>query len=375
MVFSFIIISFIALCVEASTFGVSPAGYDVDFEPGLEENFVFDFYTDNPSSVLEVYSREEFTEYVTFDPKKLEGGKGRVNAFLKLPQELKEPGTHRLLIGAKPIISSRGEGGVGIVASVNGAIRVHIPYPGKYAEISNFDVKDANAGEPIRYRLKIHSRGEESITTNSRIEVFDSKNESVRAYQLGTDEIPGVDFVEIKDTFDTTGFGAGDYKAVAIVSYSGREVKKEDIFRLGELNVKIVNYTRMLEKEKINPFVIEVESLWNDPIKELYAEVFVVGINMSFLTPSVELKPWRKERLQGFFDTTGIEEEGFQIRMVIHYGDQTTEETAIMSFAKSRNNYLLIAGIVLGAVGVLAFVVWVIMKFKRLERKGGKGKK
>ncbi|MBU0467026.1 MAG: hypothetical protein KJ718_06085 [Nanoarchaeota archaeon] len=360
--------------VEASM-GVSPAKYDVNFEPGFEDDFYFNFHTDNPSQELEIYIWGELGIYITLNKDKIVGS-GKVDVHLKLPQKIETPGRHRIFVGARPVVSET-SGTVSILASVAAAIDVYVPYPGKYAEIK-FEAENANAGEEVPYKLEIYSRGEEAITTNSRIEIFDSRNESVGIYELGTKEIIGVDSVTIRDSLDTITFGAGNYKAVAVVTTDGgQEVKAEDNFKLGELRVRIINYTRELKKNTINPFVIDVESLWNDPVDELYAEVFVLGAEeeISFLTPSAELKPWQRAKLSGYFDTTGLEVgEEVQVRIVLHYGEETTEEVVYLRFVKTVN-YFLIVSIIAGAIAVIAFVMWLVVKFKKSEGKSGEENK
>ncbi|MBU0760841.1 MAG: hypothetical protein KJ600_01955 [Nanoarchaeota archaeon] len=358
----------------ASSFGVSPAIYRLDFEPNLEGSFVFNFHSDNTDLDFEVGIKGDLAEYVAVDKDNFQGGSGKVNAFLKLPERIETPGLHRILIWAKPIQSA--SGGMGIVGSPNGVIAVYVPYPGKYAEIQKFEIENANTGEKVPYKLVVYSRGDETITASSRIEILDSANESVKVFNLGSNEIASTEFVAFDSGLDMAGVGAGNYKAVAIVKTdSGQEVRKEDSFKLGELQVKVVNYTRMLEKNKINPFEIEVESFWNDALENVYAEVFVVGTDISFLTPSVELRPWQRSKLTGYFDTTGLEaDKVFQVKIVLHYGDETTEELVSLTFVETTN-YILIASVISGIVAVLAFIAWVVLKIRKLEKKSGRKKR
>jgi len=366
VLFLFCIFSFSSV----SAISVSPGRHDVDFEPGLEESFVFIFDAKDDSTKLEVYSWGDLSEYTTISPDMLIGS-GKVDVLLKLPDEIDLPGAHVIRVGARPFQGP--DAMVGAVAGVRGAILVHVPYPGKYADVE-FEIEDANAGEKIPYRLKIYSRGDEEIITSSMIEIYDSENKSVGTFNLGTNEILPTEDIEINLQLDADNLGAGSYNAEVIVGYAGEEKRERDGFRLGSLNAKVVNYTRELKKNTINPFTIEVESLWNDKINDLYAEVFVVGTSRSFLTPSVELNPWRRTKLLGYFDTIGFEAgEEFQVKMVLHYDGETSEETAILSFVRT-NNYLLIGSIIVGVIGIISFIMWVVIKLKRLEKRNGKKK-
>ena len=365
------LVFFFVKTVNASSFGVSPAKYEVDFVPGLEGEYKFNFFSDNPELEFEVSVRGDLAEYITLDKETFCCGSGSVTAALNLPDAIETPGPHSIEVGAKPVSTGRVGANVGIVARVNGLIRVWVPYPGKYADV-DFSVGDANSGEKAPYNLEISSRGDDTILTNSAIEVFDSENKSAGTYYVGIDTIPPAQDVKIASEIDVSNLGSGSYRAVASVSYEGGVKKAEDDFKLGTLNVKIINYTRSLKKNAINPFTIEVESFWNDKIENLYAEVFVEGTDISFKTPSVQLKAWSKTKLLGYFDTTDLKNnEQFQVKMVLHYDGETTEETAILSFVKTTN-YLKIGSIIFAAFSILLFCIWVVLKLKKLEKNGKK---
>ncbi|MCA9485292.1 MAG: hypothetical protein KC506_00430 [Nanoarchaeota archaeon] len=372
----FLCVVFLVPNVTSSSYGVSPAIYDVDFEPGLEREFNFKFYRDDPSVNLEIYSREELTEFVEFTPAVLENGEQDVVVMLRLPQELDRPGAHRLLIGARPVISP-GEGGVGIVASVNGVINVRVPYPGQYAE-TRLTVDNANVNEEIRYKLVIFSRGSESITASAEIEVFDLDGEIIKKFSVGTFDIAGVSSREIRAKLDPSGIVAGNYKAKATVVYQGGPSATSEIpFRIGELNVDIVNYTNKVEKGSINPFYVDIKSGWNNKIENVYVEVSSEDSDVSLVTPSVSLKPWDTTRMNGYLDLKGLkaEEDTVKLNVVVHYGDRTTEESieVILEDSKFNINFTLIT-IVAGIIAVLSFFAWVVIKIKKMEKKSGKKK-
>jgi hypothetical protein len=366
--------------VGAVSFGVSPAIYEVDFEPGLEKDFVFNFATDAPDLDFVVNVTGELAHFVTLDKYKYSGKIGTVTATLKLPQSIDVPGSHRIFVGALPKTDNRGRTGgaaaVGITVRANGVIKVLVPYPGKYADVV-FNINDANAGEKVKYRLRIYSRGEEQIVTSTSINVYDSTNKSVGVFDIGSDIIPSSEHVEINSDLDVSTLEAGNYRAVAVVTYSGGERRAEDTFRLGNLSVDIVNYTREFDRNKINQIYIDVKSGWNDPIKGVYATGKVVGHEeVTFQTSSVDLGPWKEAKLIGHFDTTPIgEEENFQMELVLHYGDKTVEETINLKLKEEKFNYLLWGGIGFGILIIVGYIVWLIVKLKKLERKSGKRKR
>lgn len=360
-----------------NSIGVSPSSAIVKFVPGegYKGSFDFNFVTDDPNAKLEIYLEGDLIEYVTIDPKTLNGG-GEVRVSLDIPGVVEKPGPSKIYIGARGVSEedSRGGGfGIGVTAGVMAVVRVDVPYPGKYADI-RFEIEDANAGEKTEYKLRIDSRGKESIDTISRVIIYNSRNESVKTFSLGGDSIAPADYVEINSDLDVSELGSGNYWAEAVVTYSGEDVKASDNFRLGELRVDIVNYTRELKKNELSPFFIDAESFWNDPIDGLFAEVSVVGTDITFSTPSVNLKPWQRVKLRGFIDTSELEsDEGFQANIVLFYGDKTTEELVDVSFIEESNFifYILIA---VGIVVIIVVGFFVIRKIKSGANNGKKKK-
>lgn len=353
-----------------SGLGVSPGGYSLDFVPGYEGNFYFNFDNADGGN-LEIFADGDLAKYVTLSNAEITGS-GRVEVSLKLPQEIEPPGNHRIFIGARPVFT--GEGTIGAVANVRGTIFVLVPFPGEYADVV-FVVENANSGEKIPYELEIFSRGVEDLSTNSRIEIFDFKNDSVEVFNLGNDLVPSTKSVTKKSELDVRGYNPGTYRAVATVSYSGDERKQEGDFRLGELFVEIVNYSEVFGESKINPFEITVESFWNDPIENVHAKVDILGSEVSFLTPSINLNGFETGKLIGFFDTSEIEGDSFQALITLNYEGKTTQKTVDLGYSGGGTfNYIWLlvgAGILL----VLAFVGWVVVKLRRLDKKSGKKKK
>jgi len=258
--------------------GVSPGSYEVDFEPGLSQNFTFDFIFDEGVNA-EVYVSGGLSEYVSLDKDSIVGGE-RVVATLNLPSNVNKSGLNEIRVGARQILE--GEGGVGIVADVGGLIRLEVPYPGKYVELE-LVVPNANAGDLVDLSLKAYNRGEETVDVALLIQIFMDEDVPY-ATDLMVEEIK-FDSVTIKPSemevfstsLNTLDYSPGDYVATALGDYGEENLARGDnFFRLGELYVKILNYSKTFEEGGIERFSIEVESFWNNPINELYAEAILM---------------------------------------------------------------------------------------------------
>jgi len=186
---------------------------------------------------------------------------------------------------------------------------------------------NANAGEIVNLSVKIFNQGEEDVTVSSNIQIF-KEGSLIENIDLGNISVAAMNSVVVNSPFDSSGLSPGDYNTVVSGEYdSGQVVTEENPFRLGELFVKVINYTRGFREDKVERFDIEVESFYNNPIKDLYAEVNIIGVeNASFITSVGKLREWRTQTLEGFLDTSDIESEDFQGEIILHYGNKTTSE-------------------------------------------------
>jgi len=397
----FFVLLFFSVGVSALN-GVSPGGYDINFEPGLKKNFDFNFWNDDPSKEFDITVEGDFADFVSLDKDQILGS-GIVKVTLNLPQSVATPGKHRILIGAREILKegSAGGGTVGIIGQVKGVIDIFVPYPGRYGEI-DFSAFDSNPGDPVNFHLRIFSRGEESITTNSQIEIYEAggfrqeesllspivnffslspsdgvdipKGKLADVLQIGSDTIESGEFIDISAQLDTSKLGSGNYAAVALVTHDGRVVRAEDSFRLGELFIDITDYGKEFERGKINSILISVESFWNEPIENVFITGEVLGYpGITFQTSSIDLKPWSRGTLIGFFDTSLIKENSFQAKLTAYYEGKTTEKIVNLHFIR-KTDYVLVGLIIVLIVAGL-FFVWVVIDFLKTRSKRGRKRK
>ncbi len=356
--------------------GVSPASYQVDFQPGLKQVFHFDFLQDNDYQ-LKISAEGDLAKYVTLSTTSLGADAGGVNALLQLPRSIEIPGRHDIYISASQ--EGNGASGVSLVGKIRGDIKVDVPFPGKYATI-DFSSTNVNRGEPVKFSMIIHNLGKEIISVDGFIYIYDQNKASIEKIPASFDNIVSQDSISQEFTLNTSSYNPGKYTALALLSYGGESQLKSEIpFRIGELAISIVNYSNDLTKNKINRFDVKIESLWNDPIENVYATVSILGYPITFKTPSVDLKGFEQSTLTGYFDTTSIQEDNFRARIEIDYANKTTEKYVNINF-KREYNYLLIglvAAIAIALIAVITLIAYLIRvrrKIGRKENKKSKGK-
>ena len=343
---------FIILCsffVHASV-GVSPGKYAVDFQPSLEQSFTFHFIFDEGVE-SEIYVDGDFKEYASLSTNKLVGG-GPVTVTLRLPAFSEKSGINNLLVGARQKATG---GGFAIAGHVIARVEIAVPYQGKYID-TFLDTTNANVGENVTFTVRIDNIGTDAVVVTPSINILDFSNATLETIYLEKKEILSQTSLVYRRDFSTEHYRAGNYRAILFVDIGREGVSvKEKTFRLGGLYVSIINASEHYEKNKINKFTIEVESFWNDPINNLYANVSFINSNVSFITPSLYIPSWEKKILTGFFDSTDFGNT-ITANITLHYQDISSSSLARLT--PIENSHKDIFGIFLGIViGILLMTV------------------
>jgi len=241
-------------------------------------------------------------------------------------------------------------------------IKVHVPYPGKYAEAA-LGVKNVNAGQPIPYEVSIQSLGSETIQTVSYIELVDVQGTVVLTHSLGTASLQSNEDKQFKGELESESLKSGDYMARLVVTYAEEKVIVEQKVRVGELYVRISNSSYWVNRGSINSFELELESFWNDPLDGVYVSGNVTNSSVSFVTSSISLEGFSKTKVIAYFDPSSLSASTFSIDTIIHYAGKTTEQSIMARFRSSSSPMLYVAVFVVLLVVVIAIII--ILRRKR----------
>ncbi len=355
LVFVFIFILFLE-GVSASL-GVSPAMIDINFVPGSEYEFTFTIISDDPEKNIAVYAEGDLSEYVTLSRTELKGP-GTVLVKLKLPQEIKVPGIHGISIGARERPTE--EGFISAIIDIRAVIRIHVPYPGKYAEI-RFDVEDGNLNDLIPIEVYVSNKGKESLDLNVGVEFFDDIGNRIQSMNFNPVKLESANENYFQKYLNTTGFKPGNYIAEASVYY-GDIVKKNSSFRLGSLFVNVTNFTNQLPNEGIQKFLVDIESMWNGDLQGVYADINISNSTKSieFRTPSIDLERWSKKTLTGFIDTNDLSGV-YNTNITLYYFNEKSSTSGELRILNVNVKFIVwmigaIVSIVLVLIGLKMFV-------------------
>ena len=363
------LIFLILFAIQVNAIGISiPDGpKEYYFEPGLEISRGYALR--NSMSIplkARTFARGEFSEYVVFDKEVVDLGAGAMGGFtarIVFPEDMvHEPGVYRWVIG---VVEERGGKEISVRSAVEDKVHIRVEYDGKYVS-SSLSASNVNVGEDVKFGLSMNNYGKEDIDlVKGDIVVMDPKGEVVDSLKVPL--VLSLDVREskvIEAVMNTEGYKHGDYKAIAKLDYDGvsGESNVAD-FKIGVLEMDVLDYTDMAYAGQINEFEIEVESKWNNDIEEVYAVVSVDG-RESFKTFEEDFKPWENKKLRGYFDTYGLSKGPHSINIELHYDDKITEKSGeVEILEKPKEEAAIQMGDNLLALGIIVVVLLVLNIF------------
>lgn len=375
IIFLTLITLFIQL-ISAGGVGISPATYKEFFEPNLTKTFSFHSFTSDPTRGVNTYVKGDLAEYVNLSEDYMLGG-GRFTATIALPDKIKKPGVHTILIGvieAEEDIDAT----VGSIAAIQGRIDIMVPYPGRYAE-STFAITDINEGEEARYEITSENLGSYDLKVNSIIEIYkNNMTEKLLTETLKESTLKPKETLTIRDILPTRNLPPGEYQVQAIIDWGEKDIFNQT-FRVGEFTVDIIDYDYQFIQGKINPFNIQIQNKWNTKIPEVFASVSITDngkVVGSFKTISTDTSPWEIKNITGYFDTTLLESKRYTAKIVLSYGDETTSKlVAIYINPPATKTYATyIATAIIITLLIIASFIYLIWKVRKLSKHNEKKK-
>jgi len=358
-----------------------PSDTEIDFKPGLEKTFNFAI---TPSSMnVELSVSGYLSEYVSLSKTfiRFNSTDRGFKVIIKLPEKIEKSGHHKVWITAKEVIDeSKISGNIGTSCDAMVYILIHVLNPGKYVEMS-LSAPNVNLNDPVNFAVNVKSFGEEDINSiKAAIDIYSPDNEKLAT--IYTDKKPLKSNTEetLHAQLDTKGYPAGTYKAIATLNYDGKTKEDKKSFRIGELNIKIINYTKEFEKDKINKFDVDIESEWGNKIEEVNGEIKIN--NETIKTPNINLAPWEKKTITAYWDTNNIKAGFYDVEMTIYYNGKTTVEKGKVSVVEKKEVLvekpevisLSITTILILIIILLIIIdiIWMIKKRKSKKQKENK---
>lgn len=336
---------------------------------------------------IRVYVEETpLYDYIT-----IEGGQKEITTHMygstlikyeiHLPEVMK-PGNYKTTIAAEQYFTPEeriSTGTFGGVAAVGFIVHVRVPNEGKFLETS-FSIAPGSpsTGETVFFTVNLLNFGTLDLY-NLQTETIVRDPEGAILNRRLTTKLPNLPkgrSGEIKSFWETEGYGAGHYTVEADIDYGGAlPATPKTSFGIGDVVIKITNVSAPYTPP-VSKVIIDIESNWNRKIKNVFAEI-VVQKNKQVIntikTSSLDLDPWASGKLEGFWETTGLEPGNYDLDITVHYANKEAKDSIRVNIPtpeeEKDNNTLLIVTISILAVILIINLFWFLLKFKKKKKK------
>lgn len=368
--------------VNASAVGIGyryvVTGGPLDFQPEMEKTFNYELITNAGSTMdYEISVKGGLEQYVTLSTNLIKDVRSGTlvpfSAHLKLPSKL-ESGIHEARICVLETQARGGGGGmIGVRTEACGGFTIRVLYEGKYLKIERFDVPSVNIGERVNIEVGVKSWSTVDINSiKGIIDIFSLSRENKEMKRIATvmtDERQLKSNAEevLVANFDTAGLEAGKYTAFLALYYDGEQINSSREFRIGDLSLKIINYTREFEKGKVNKFEVDVLSQWNSKINNVYSTIDIDGERLT--TPVADFDSWENRALVTYWDATNKKVGDYNGKIVVYYSNKTTEEDVKLKVIVGKKEWRGIITNILGiALIIILIIILIIMIWKTRKK-------
>ena len=325
-------LALLLLVPTAFSLGITPGRTTIDFTPNADREFNFKVinneYRDLSVMLLVqgeledtitlhqeiiTFTSEEYSKSFTFD--------------INLPAKLETPGIHEASIIAVELPEDyEGQTSVRATAAVAMQLRVKVPYPGKYLEAKlDIETKD----NKTLFFVSASNLGTDNIQrAKATIDIYDPENKKVATVETTERSIRSKQRVDLVGSAALT---KGAYKAVMNLTYDEHSLIQEKEFKIGDLWIDVREiFVRNFRLGEIAKFNILVESVWNELIQDVYAQLIMKtkddDIVADIKSPSFDIKPNERTTTFAYWDTEDIGEGVYYGKVILHYEGKTTEK-------------------------------------------------
>jgi hypothetical protein len=352
----------------------------IPFEPTKEEELKFQLF-DSPK--IKVSLEGDLAEYCTLIDTNPEGGPRSVIVRIKMPEYL-EPGEHTVYLVATEATNSVST--LGGIASVRSGVKVFALYPSKHPIFRGVITSDFNINEKGQIGLSIVNYGEDTIEdTHGTITIYNQQGTQVAVLQTESKSIKSFENVEIYTTLDSVAYNLtpGKYTANGSFIYDNTPypLSMEGIFRVGQMNIDLVDSTKEVYINSTNKYILTIESDWAGNINDVYARITTPN-GQILKTPNVDLVSpggGRKAaaQVETYWETEGLATGTYDVDITLYYQGLTTTKKAKINIIEGtapeiERSQGLSSKVIVYSI-IIAVVIIILIASYFIFRKGNKG--
>jgi len=325
------------------------------FEPGLvfSEDLVMSQYRYESEPYIEgdlieyaiITNHEDYGNYQTF------------TVILTLPEKLDRAGIHTLYIGARELPPV--EGGIVGLTRARKLRQFLVLYDEKIAKFYELLTPNVNEGQTTKFSFKAESLSKQKITgIEVDIKIYDFDRKLINTLNINKFDLESAERKSISIEFDSQGLTPGQYFAEAEIHWENEITKLESSFKIGTLNLQILNFTRNFTAGQINKINIEVESKWNGKINDVYAQLFVDDEEQTS-TQTYNIGPFEKKEITGYLDLSYVDSGKHKLKIILNYeNEKTVVEDDINVIGEGKKKPITIT---FNSMEIMMFLVIIIL--------------
>lgn len=322
-------IIFFILIIGISNFsiaiGLVPSKISLSVQPN--NNYIINYYVTGAGDFdVEIGCDPLLEQYIEVsETSTTERGEKTFQLRFDFPTEIEKQGHEKIsiIVKEKPA-HEKMKGNIVGLTSVEGRINIDIPYKGLYAEMFT-KIFNANKGEEAEFDVTIKNFGEKDIKkAYVKIEIYKDA-QKIKTLKSEKVSIP-IDYShEFVMYLTTDDLKPGIYNAHITGYYDSKKRETDSVFKIGTLDILITNFTKQFYVNETNEFFIQIESLWNNPIERIFAEITISKngkIIKEFKTPNYDLKQWGSQKIIAYWDTRNLELGEYDIEIKLYFADK-----------------------------------------------------
>ena len=342
--------------------GISPPKSIIYFEPNGVESV--NFYVVNmgeSESRVKIFFEGDLLDLITWDEQTVDLNPGEKKDFsflLNMPSSFDTPGDHRVDLIAQEIPIEEESGGtfIGAVTSVTSPVYIRVPFEGPYLG-TKLNIDSSSVGQIVKLKVFLENLG--SVPLNDfqgKINIVDASGEIIKEITF-VESLDLNEFKEIELLWDSSGIDSGIYIGKLLINYNGKIAESEYEFRMGDVFVKILDYQKELTTGKINNYVVNVGSEWNDVIHDVYVKLMInVGEEgYNFKSTSFDLGSWEEKEIKMYValddGISKLPAGEYDATIGVFYEELSNNEDFTLQI-KSNSNYLIIISVIV-ILGIL----------------------
>ena len=353
----------------ASALGLTPAKREIQFSTE-EQEFVYTIINNEHKDLdLDLYAIGEIADFIEFENPKLHILANELTKDFKIkvkPPAYLKPGKNTGKIVVEEYIPEISVGNTTVYAKIRVISRliIDVPYPEKYVGVS-IDVNKTPSGE-LNLIAKVKNLGQEDIEKVKAYFGIYEQDKKLEDLESNEESLPKGDIKDLIVTLNTSNLQNGLYTAKATIVYDQYEVELGRDFKVGDIYIEILDYTKYFAQGVVNRFDIDVENKWNRKIKNAYGTIDIENV-ASLKTLTYDLDPRERRTITTYWDTSNAMIGKYNANITLYYVNKTTSKQAELNviskeayermFSKLPVWLIAMIGVVIVLINVILFLL------------------